>query len=620
MAYFEVKILPFGKEAKAEGGASLLEVLINSDVPIESVCGGRGKCGKCKVRVSPGDSASSLSPEENRLLKAQEIAQGMRLACMTRVRGDIACEVPESSMRKGYVRDKTRVLRAVEPDPAIRLVRVRVPEPSLSDPSSDLERIGVAMKEGLGLSIEAIDPYCFSYGPSLLRREGLEVNVVTWFEKEILGLQGRRKGEVYGLALDIGTTTIGGYLVNLRDGRILSSGSILNPQVRFGEDIMSRISYAVNARDGLRMLKAVLMDDINRLVQDLCEKAEVETDEIFEGTVVGNTVMHHLFLGIDPSALGAAPFVPFLRRGLDVKARDVGLKINPSGYVHLLPLEAAFVGADNVAVILALKPYLSEECVLIVDIGTNGEIVIGNKKRLISASCATGPALEGAHIKFGMRADVGAIERVRIDRESGEVWVNVIGGVKPKGICGSGVIDAVAELFKAGLIDGSGRFARGEMGDRWKDGPKGREFILCKAKDTSIGEDITITQEDIRNVQLAKAALYAGAKILIGHMGVEPSRVLLAGAFGMYIDVKNAFVLGMFPCAEPSRIVSVGNAAGEGAIFALLNRKQREEAEKIAEAVEYKELTLEKAFQREFIDALYIPHRKDPFPSLTDYL
>lgn len=619
MESVEIMILPFESTTRADVQSVLLDALLKAEVPIESICGGKGRCGKCKVKVSPPHHLSPLTEEERRLLKKEEVEQGVRLACMAKVHGDITCELTESSMRKGYVRDKTGSQRRVEPDPAVRLFRVKLVEPTLSDQRSDLERIRAALEEGFGLRTDGVDPYCFSYAPSLLRREGFEVHVITWFERQILGLTGKEKEEVFGVALDIGTTTLGAYLVSLKDGRIVSSGSLLNPQVKFGEDIMSRISYAVNRKDGLKTLRTVLLDGLNALIARLCENARIESDDVLEASVVGNTVMHHLFLGVDPCALGLAPFVPFVRSGLDVRARDVGLRINPSGNVHILPVEAAFVGADNVAVILALKPYLSEECVLIVDVGTNGEIVIGNRERLISASCATGPAFEGAHIRFGMRADLGAIERLKIDPHSGHVWFRVIGGTRPRGICGSGIIDAVAELFKAGVIDGSGRFT-GKGSDRLKDGPNGKEFVICRAEETSIGEDITITQEDIRNVQLAKAALYAGAKVLVELIGVKPSKVLLAGAFGMYIDVDNAYVLGMFPYVEPSAIVPVGNAAGEGAVFALLNRKEREEAEKISRAVEYRELTLEKAFQREFMNALYIPHKEDPFPSLKDYL
>jgi len=615
MASFEIIFLPFKKSVKVDKGESILDAAIRMDIPIETICGGKGECGKCKVKILSSKGFSEITEKEKRLIGKKDLLKGMRLACLTKVYGNLILEVPEESLRRGFVRDKTYAQRKVNLLPAVSLYPIEIPPPSLSSNESDFERIKKALKEKYSISIARIDPFSFKESPSILRKEKGNVNIAVWMDDEVVGVRKKSTDELYGLAVDIGTTTIGAYLMSLKDGRCLSSGSALNPQIKFGEDIMTRIAYVVNkGQKGLDILHNTLIEGLNSLTENLVQDAHVSKDGILEATIVGNTVMHHIFLNIDPSYLGVSPFVPFLSSSINLKARDLGLNINPSANVYVLPVEAGFVGADNVGVILALKPYLQDEYLLIIDIGTNGEIVLGNRERLISASCATGPAFEGAHIKSGIRADAGAIEEIKIDPRSYEVAYKVIGNKKPKGICGSGIIDAVSELFKASLIDNSGRFKKGIKLERLRKGTEGIEFVIAWTKETAIGRDITITQKDIRTVQLAKAAIYGGSKILLKHLGIEkPSRVMLAGVFGNYIDVNNAYTLGMFPFTKPSEIIPVGNAAGEGAIFALLNRKEREEAEKIAKRIEYIELTLQKEFRKEFLDALYIPHKKDHF-------
>jgi uncharacterized 2Fe-2S/4Fe-4S cluster protein (DUF4445 family) len=401
---------------------------------------------------------------------------------------------------------------------------------------------------------------------------------------------------------------------------------MMNPQVIYGEDVMSRITYAVTHPDGLEELHRSMIGGLNELIQVITEKCGLSSDRILELVVVGNTVMHHLFLQIYPKFLGISPFPTAIHKSIDVKARDLGLKVHPSANVHTLPIEAGFVGADNVGVVIAEEPHNCDEIVLIIDIGTNGELVMGNRKRLISASCATGPAFEGAHIKFGMRAAPGAIERVRIDPGTLEVKFRVIGKEKwndemknpgALGICGSGIIDAIAELYRTGIIDKSGRLKREIPSSRLKMTDEKPEFVIAWRDETSLGKEITVTQQDVRNVQLGKAALYTGAKLMMRQLGLSKvDKVVLAGAFGTYIDPEKAMILGMFPDCDLKNVHAVGNAAGDGARMALLNRDKRKEADEIARKVEYIELTIEENFQEEFIEAMPIPHMKDSFPHL----
>jgi len=391
--------------------------------------------------------------------------------------------------------------------------------------------------------------------------------------------------------------------------------------------VMSRITYTVTHHDGLEKVHRSIIDGLNQLIETIAKQSNLSPEDIFELTIVGNTVMHHLVLKIDPQYLGISPFIPAIHRSINVKARDLALKVHPSANVHVLPIEAGFVGADNVGVLIAEEPYRQDEMVLIIDIGTNGELVMGNKERLISSSCATGPALEGAHIKFGMRAAPGAIERVSIDPNSLEVNFKSIGeqywqleskSGSAKGICGSGIIDAVAELYRNGIIDKSGRFDKNISSPRLRISAESPEFVIAWKDETSISQDITITQQDIRNVQLAKAALYTGAKLMMKKLGIgKVNKVILAGAFGSYINTEAAVILGMFPDCDLKNVYAVGNAAGDGARIALLNRDKRVEADEIARKVEYLELTIEEDFQKEFIEALHIPHMKDPFPHLN---
>jgi uncharacterized 2Fe-2S/4Fe-4S cluster protein (DUF4445 family) len=405
----------------------------------------------------------------------------------------------------------------------------------------------------------------------------------------------------------------------------------MNPQVAYGEDVMSRISHSVSHRGGLKQMNQAIIKGLNQVAGRAAARAGIRRSDIIDMAIVGNTCMHHLFLKLDPRYLGKTPFAPSLHHSVDIKARDLGLRIAPGAYVHVLPIEAGFVGADNVGVLVAEEPYHQDEMVLVIDIGTNGELILGNRERLLSASCATGPAFEGAEIKHGMRAASGAIERVKIDPETREVQFKVIGNERwntearkmgARGICGSGIFDVVAQMFLAGIIDKSGRFNNKLRSPRLhKNSNNEPEFVIAWAKETSINRDITVGQRDIRAVQLAKGAVYAGARILMNRMGVDSlDRVVLAGAFGSYIDKESAAVIGLFPDCDPEKVYAVGNAAGDGARIALLNVDKRKEADAMARRVEYVELTIEPDFNKIFTQALLFPHMEDEFPHLKHIL
>jgi len=377
-------------------------------------------------------------------------------------------------------------------------------------------------------------------------------------------------------------------------------------------------------------MSQAIVEAINSIVENIAKEASLTPDDIEDMTIVGNTAMHHILLKINPEYVGISPFPPAIHRSIDVKARDIGIRINPSSYIHVLPIEAGFVGADNIGVLIAEEPYKKKAMSLIIDIGTNGELVLGNKERLMSSSCATGPALEGAHLTFGMRAAPGAIERVTIDPQSHEVNFKVIGRdewseysrpeeIKAKGICGSGILDTLAEFYRTGIILKSGAFNKGQKSNRYRINKKDNqpEFVIAWKEEASIGRDITISLKDIRQIQLAKGALYTGCKLMMRKMGIDKvDRVILAGAFGSYVDPDKALIIGMIPDCDLKKVFSVGNAAGDGARIALLNKNKRVEADRIAKQVEYIELTMEEGFQREFMYSMQLPNMRDTFPHL----
>jgi uncharacterized 2Fe-2S/4Fe-4S cluster protein (DUF4445 family) len=614
---FQVIFRPSDRRDEIEEGKTILEASQELGVGIESVCGGVRNCGKCKIKLVEGH-LSPFTDEEAEFVTELERTEGYRLSCAAQIEGDVLIYVPEESRPEGQVIRKEATERPFELKPAVTLYFIELSPPSLQDPLGDFDRLKKAFSEKYQLHDLEIDYQTLLKVPRVLREGNWKVMVAVWIEEEIIDIKPGRLDEIYGLAVDIGTTTVAAYLCSLRSGKVIATESMMNPQVTYGEDVMSRITYVMtHPEEGLEKLHRSVINGLNLLIKTITKKCHLSPEDIFELTVVGNTAMHHLFLKINPEYLGVAPFPPAIHRSVDVKARDLGLKVNPSANVHLLPIEAGFVGADNVGVLIAEEPHHQDEIVLIIDIGTNGELVIGNRKKLISSSCATGPALEGAHIKFGMRAAQGAIERIEIHPETLDVRFEVIGNSRAMGICGSGIIDAAAELYRNGILDKSGRFRNEIKSSRLRVVDETTEFVIAWKNETSIGKDITITQKDIRNIQLAKAALYTGAKLMMRRLSIEKlDKVILAGAFGSYIDPEKALVLGMFPDCDLKNVYAVGNAAGDGARLALLNRDKGAEADEIARKVEYMELSIQADFQKEFIEAMQIPHMKDSFPHL----
>jgi len=633
----QVIFQPSGMRGEIPEGKTVLEASRSLGVGIESVCGGKKSCGKCRIRIESGifdrfgitslpDHLSPFTEEEGKLIGEKERAEGFRLACTAVIRGDVLIFVPEESRTGKQVVRKEASDKTISLNPAVRLFSVTLPPPTLNDPLGDYERLVAALAERFGLQRPEIDYPALLDLPGALRQGNWTVTAAIRMEREILAVFPGEVEEAYGLAIDVGSTTVAGYLCSLKTGKLIGTESLMNPQVTYGDDVIARITYVMDQPDGMKKMRGAIIDCLNDLIRTVTGDAGLSPADILEITLVGNTAMHHLFLGIDPRALGVSPFTPAVHRSLDIKARDLGLAAHPAANVHILPIEAGFVGADNVGVLIAEEPYRRDEMVLIIDVGTNGEMVMGNRERLLSASCATGPALEGAHIRFGMRAAPGAIERIRIAPEALEVSFKIIGEERwrpevritgAKGICGSGIIDGVAELYRAGIIDRSGRFRTDLATPRLRLNDGKPEFVIAWPEETSLEGAITISQKDVRSVQLAKGALYAGAKLMMKKLGIEKlDRVIIAGAFGSYIDKTEAMILGMFPDCDLDCVSSVGNAAGDGARIALLNRDKRLEAEEMARRVEYLELTLAKEFQQEFMAAMFIPHMSDAFPHL----
>ncbi len=638
--YFVV-FQPSGRRGHIDRGQTLKQASRELGVDIEGICGDAGTCGTCKVRIEDGffekygvkSRRSNLSPlteAERKFINTNMEDQGYRLACQAQIQGDVVVFVPEESrMGKQIVRKAAREM-VIEVKPTVKKYYVELAKATLEDTLGDWERLQAELNSRFGLTNLSIDYPVLLNLQELVRRDNWRVTVSVWMDKEVIRVEPGLVEKGYGLAVDIGTTTVAGYLCDLNSGAVVTTESMMNPQVVYGEDVMSRITYCMTNQHGLEHMNQAIVRGINELAGRAAAQAHIKRRDIIDMTVVGNTCMHHLFLNIDPRHIGRSPFPPAIHHSLDIKARDLGLKISPGAYVYVLPIEAGFVGADNVGVLIAEAPYQQDSLELIIDIGTNGELVLGNREKLISTSCATGPAFEGAEIKHGMRAAPGAIEKLEIDKDTREVRFKVIGregwntdleNVEAKGICGSGIIDVLPQLFLAGIIDKTGRFKKDLATPRLRVTENGPEFVITWAKETSIGRDIVISQEDVRNIQLAKGAMYAGAKIMMRHLGINKlEKVILAGAFGSYIDKESAALLALFPDCDPENIYAVGNAAGDGARIALLNADKRAEADDIARKIEYIELTVEPDFDKVFSEAMWLPHMKDTFPHLTHLL
>ena len=645
-----VIFLPSGRRGQFPAGITLLDAARKLGEPIESICGGHVACGKCQVRIETGkfpkfgiESAPShvtpISDEEKAWLKTgggDEAETGqLRLACNARLLDDVLIFVPEHARIHQQTIRKDATMRAVEVKPAIRQVYVELSPPSLNDLRSDWERLQDGLRQQWGFDNLTIAYPTLRTLAQTLRQGQWKATIILWNESQVLEVRPGYEEGIWGLAVDIGSTTIVAHLSDLQTGALLATRAVMNPQVAYGEDLMSRISYAMDNKDGLQKLHRAVLGAFNRLAQDVAQEAGIKSTDIHEAVVVGNTTMISLFLNLNPQSLGVAPFIMANRNEMDLRAAELKLRLHPAANVHILPAVAGHVGADNVAVMVAEEPFRHDEVILLVDVGTNAEIALWDGQQLYSASSPTGPAFEGAQISHGMRAAPGAIERVRIDRETKEVRYKIIGeerwsdewtpaappALLPTGICGSGIIEAVAEMFLAGIILPDGRFNPDLQHQRlsW-DGKKGA-FDLVTPAETATGQAIAVTQDDVRAIQLAKAALYAGSKLLMREAGVEQvERIVLAGAFGSYIDPFHAMVLGLIPDADLARVTAVGNAAGDGALITLLNVERRAQAQWIARNSTYVETAINAFFQEAFVSAIHFPHQTDTFPHIAHVL
>lgn len=647
-----VVFTPSGKRGQFPKGTPVLTAARQLGVDLDSVCGGRGICSKCQITPSYGEfpkhgvtavdgALSDWNAVEQRYDDKRGLSKGRRLGCQAKIEGDIVIDVPaESQVHKQVVR-KAASDRVIEMDPATKLYFIEVAEPDMHEPSGDLERLNEALKSQWGLEEVSADLRVMRKLQPALRKGKWQITAAVFQDHKagkgrILELwPGLHEDGIFGLAIDLGSTTIAAHLTDLRSGAVVASSGLMNPQIRFGEDLMSRVSYAMMNPGGDLEMTAAVREAMNTLIAEIANEAEIDPNLIVEIVFVCNPVMHHLLLGIDPVELGQAPFALATSEALTLAAQELDItSTNGSARVFILPCIAGHVGADAAAVALSEEPGQSEDLVLVVDVGTNAEILLGDQTRVLACSSPTGPAFEGAQISSGQRAAPGAIEKIEIDPASKDPRFRVIGcdlwsdepgfdnatavsGIT--GICGSGIIEAVAELRMAGLMDDSGLLGSADATGTPRMIPDGRthSYVVHDASATG-GPVISVTQGDIRAIQLAKSALYAGARLLMDEMGVDKvDRVVLAGAFGAHISSKHAMVLGMIPDVPLDKVFSAGNAAGTGARIALCNKKARTDIERIVREIVKVETAIEPKFQEHFVAANAIPHKTDAFEELA---
>ncbi|MGQ0850044.1 MAG: ASKHA domain-containing protein [Actinomycetota bacterium] len=630
MTEHQIVFTPSGRRGSFPAGSTVLDAARALGVDLDSVCGGRGLCGRCQVTVG---SRPGIDARDDRLSVPGQIElgyrgrrpllPGFRLGCAARIADDVVIDVPaESQVHRQIVRKRAGV-DALPVDPVVTLHYVEVEQPDLASPSGDLERLAVALAGQWELDELEFDRSVLSGLQQSLRRGEWKVTVAVRHGRRVFAIWPGFRDLALGVAFDVGSTTIAGHLCDLSSGAVLASAGRMNPQIRFGEDLMSRVSYVMMNEGGEVRLTAAVREALRDLVGDLTAEAGVDRSDILEVVVVGNPIMHHLVLGYDPRQLGTAPFAPVTISALETAGQVLEMDVHPAATVYSLPLIAGHVGADATAAILSEGPHRHAALQLLVDVGTNAEIVVGNRDRVLAASSPTGPAFEGAQISAGQRAAPGAIERVRVDRQTLEPRIKVIGqepwsdeeGFDPvavTGICGSGIIEAIAELFLAGVITAEGVIVDGGRSSRVV--ASGRTFSY-RLHDEPLLE---ITQNDVRAIQLAKAALYAGARLLMDRFGItQVDQIRLAGAFGSHIDPFYAMTLGMIPDCPLDQVSSAGNAAGVGAMMALLSGVARREIEQVALQIEKVETAVESRFQEHFVAAMAIPHKTDRFIELA---
>ena len=641
---------PSGKRGRFPVGTPILTAARQLGVDLDSVCGGRGICSKCQITPGVGEfpkhgltvAEDALSPwnaTEQRYDDIRGLKAGRRLGCQATVQKDVVIDVPaESQVHKQVVRKRAEA-REITMNPSTRLYYVEVEEPDMHDPSGDLERLITALRRDWDLPALEADLGVLKALQPALRKGGWTVTCAVHlgdatFSPRIMQVwPGFYDGSIYGLAVDLGSTTIAAHLCDLQSGQVVASSGVMNPQIRFGEDLMSRVSYGMMNPTGADEMTRAVREGMNSLFVNIAAEAQIDRNLIVDAVFVCNPVMHHLFLGIDPFELGQAPFALATSESLSLRAIELGLNLHPAARVYILPCIAGHVGADAAAVALSEAPDKSEDLMLVVDVGTNAEIILGNRDKVLACSSPTGPAFEGAQISSGQRAAPGAIERAEIDPVTKVPRFKVIGcdlwsddpgfaaetaATGVTGICGSGIIELVAEMRMTGIVDGPGLIGSAEQTGSPNCFADGRTNSFLVHDGTADGGPwITVTNRDIREIQMAKAALYSGARLLMDKFEVDKvDRIVLAGAFGAHISPKHAMVLGMIPDAPLDKVTSAGNAAGTGARIALLNTDARAEIEETVHRIHKVETAIEPRFQEHFVNASNMPNAVEPFPIL----
>jgi len=639
----DVKVVftPSGRQGRVPRGTPVLTAARQLGVDIDSVCGGRAMCGRCQVDIGVGhfakhgitagaDCVDAVTAVETRYADKRGLAAGRRLSCQARLCADAVIDVPPESQVHNQLVRKQADGRNIAMDPVVRLCYVAVREPDMHDPSGDLRRlidaVGEQWPDRVSGSISC-DFHILRDLQTTLRQGDWHVTVALRDGNRIIAVWPGLKDQIAGIAIDVGSTTMSAHLCDMVTGAVLASTGAMNPQIRFGEDLMSRVSYGIMNPGGAADMTKAVIDGVQGLIDGAVAAAGLDVADVVEMVLVGNPVMHHLLIGVDPVELGGAPFALAVDQALDVPARDLGVRVNAGARAYLLPCIAGHVGADAAAVVLAEAPQKSDLMTLIVDVGTNAEIIVGNADRLLAASSPTGPAFEGAQISSGQRAAPGAIERVRIDRTTlaprfavigSDLWSDspdfdaAIAQSGVTGICGSGIIEVIAEMYLAGIVTADGVIDGSKAAINPRIEADGRTFRY------RLTDTVAVTQNDIRAIQLAKAALYAGFRLLMDKINIRKiDRVVLAGAFGTHIDPKYAMVLGMIPDCLLEHVRAAGNAAGTGARMALLNQAARREIEAVVRRIEKIETAVEPSFQDHFVKAMAIPHKSDPYAALA---
>jgi uncharacterized 2Fe-2S/4Fe-4S cluster protein (DUF4445 family) len=604
---------PIGKIVDARKYEDLLKVCRKAGINILSECGGIGVCGKCRIIIKDQKFVSKHTEAEKHHFSKEEINEGYRLACQTKVlftEGILKIIIPKESISEKRKIQSIGFEREIQIEPLIRKIHLILDKPSLFDLRSDSQRIIDSIMKKYNIHNLEINFDILKDIPNLLRECDWNVTAILWNNKIIDIEKGDTSRLIYGLAIDIGTSKIVCQLIDLINGETVNIASDENPQIPYGEDIMSRITYIITKENGLKELSSLIKKTINKLIEKICLEKNINNENIYEAVIVGNTAMHHIFLEIQPKYLALAPYVPVISESINVPAKKIGLNINKNANIHVLPVIGGFVGADAVADVLATGIYELDEMCLLIDIGTNSEVFIGNKNGILAASCASGPAFEGMQIKYGMKAISGAIEEVSI-KNNGDVIYKTIDNLKPIGICGSGAIDIVAELFINGFIDNRGRFIN-IKNPRIVKTDKGYAYVIAWKNETAINEDIIFSQEDINAIQLAKSAIHTACMLLMKKMNINEEdidKLFIAGAFGNYLNPINSINIGLIPDIPIERISFVGNTAISGAKICLLSKKMREEASFITKKIKFIELATDPEFPKELANSMYLPYK-----------